>query len=68
MGTITTVQASDATGGSTWTLTLTRIEGSSSYGAYTVIFNQNGYDTNSTINSIPDINPLGSAVTSASSS
>jgi hypothetical protein len=41
-------------------LTLTRVGASSGYGAYTVVFTQDGYDsTNSTINAIPDINPLG---------
>ena len=44
-----------------WTLTLTRVGASSGYGAYTVIFTQDGYDsTSSTIQAIPDINPLGS--------
>jgi prepilin-type N-terminal cleavage/methylation domain-containing protein len=44
-----------------WTLTLTRLGASSGYGAYTVIFTHDGYDaTNSTIQAIPDINPLGS--------
>ena len=43
-----------------WTLTLTRVGASSGYGAYTVVFTNDGYDsTNSTINAIPDINPLG---------
>jgi prepilin-type N-terminal cleavage/methylation domain-containing protein len=59
---------SDNAGNPTWTMTLTRIAGSSSYGAYTVVFSQDGYSTSSGINAIPDINPLGSAVTSASSS
>ena len=59
-------QTADSTGNPSWTMTLTRIEGSSSYGAYTVIFNQDGYSTSSGINTIPDINPLGSAVTSSS--
>lgn len=46
----------------TWSLTLTRIAASSSYGAYTVTFNQNGYDaTNSTITATAceGINPMG---------
>ena len=44
-----------------WTLTLTRVGASSGYGAYTVIFTQDGYDSaNSSIQSLPDINPLGS--------
>ena len=43
-----------------WTLTLTRVGASGGYGAYTVVFTQDGYDTtNSTIQAIPDINPLG---------
>ncbi len=46
-----TITASNATAGSpTWSGTLTRIAGSSSYGAYTVAWNQDGFDaTNSTI-------------------
>ncbi len=45
-----------------WTLTLTRIGSSAGYGAYTVIFTENGFDTiNSTIAQPPasiDINPI----------
>ena len=44
-----------------WTLTLTRQGASSGYGAYTVTFTEDGYDSlNSTINALPDINPMGS--------
>ena len=44
-----------------WTLTLTRQGASAGYGAYTVTFTEEGYDTvNSTINGMPDINPMGS--------
>ena len=44
-----------------WTITLTREGASSGYGAYTVTFTQDGYDTaNSTIEGLPDINPMGS--------
>ena len=44
-----------------WTLTLTRDGASSGYGAYTVTFSQDGYDTvGSTIETLPDINPMGS--------
>ena len=44
-----------------WTLTLTRDGASSGYGAYTVIFSEQGYDTLlSTIQTLPDINPVGS--------
>jgi prepilin-type N-terminal cleavage/methylation domain-containing protein len=65
IGTMTATQASDGT--SNWKLTMTRISGSSSYGAYTVCFTQEGYSSaDSTINTITDINPLGSAVTSGS--
>jgi prepilin-type N-terminal cleavage/methylation domain-containing protein len=43
-----------------WTLTLTRQGASAGYGAYTVTFTQNGYDSvNSTIETLPDINPSG---------
>ena len=44
-----------------WTLTLTRQGASSGYGAYTVVFTQDGYDpAASTIAGLPDINPMGS--------
>jgi prepilin-type N-terminal cleavage/methylation domain-containing protein len=43
-----------------WTLTLTRTGAASGYGAYTVIFNESGFDaTNSGIQALPDINPMG---------
>ena len=43
-----------------WTLTLTRTGTSAGYGAYTVTFTENGFDTtNSTIATLPDINPMG---------
>ena len=43
-----------------WSLTLTRQGASSGYGDYTVTFTQNGYDeVNSTIEGLPDINPMG---------
>ena len=42
-----------------WTLTLAREGASAGYGAYTVTFTQDGYDTaNSTIETLPDINPM----------
>lgn len=41
-----------------WTLTLTRAGAAGGYGAYTVIYSQDGYDTSSTIHALP-INPLG---------
>lgn len=44
----------------TWTLTLARQGASSGYGAYTVTFTENGYDSaNSLIETLPDINPQG---------
>jgi len=43
-----------------WSLTLTRSGSSSGYGAYTVIFTDGGFDsTNSGIQALPDINPMG---------
>jgi prepilin-type N-terminal cleavage/methylation domain-containing protein len=43
-----------------WTLTLTRLGASAGFGAYTVVFTQDGYDSvNSTIQAAPDINPMG---------
>jgi type IV pilus assembly protein PilA len=52
-----------------WTLTLTRTGAASGYGAYTVVFTEEGYDaTNSTINALPDVNPMGSEVTGNSGS
>src|SRR5712692_10452534 len=43
-----------------WTLTLTRTGSSAGYGNYTVIFTQDGYDsTNSGIQALTDINPMG---------
>ena len=45
-----------------WTLDLTRQGASAGYGAYTVVFTQEGYDTvTSTIQALPDINPMGSS-------
>jgi prepilin-type N-terminal cleavage/methylation domain-containing protein len=45
-----------------WTLTLTRVGASSGYGPYTVVFTQDGYDAkNSTIDGLPDINPMGTS-------
>lgn len=50
-----------------WSLTLTRTGSSSGYGAYTVIFTDQGFDsTNSTIPS--GINPMSTTNTSSSSS
>ena len=58
----------DATLESSWTLTLTRLAGSGGYGQYTVVFGQDGYNpTTSTIESFPDINPLGTAPSSSGS-
>ncbi len=43
-----------------WTCTLSRAGAASGYGAYTVTFTQDGYDAvNSTISTLPDINPMG---------
>jgi type IV pilus assembly protein PilA len=49
-----------------WTLTLTRVGASSGYGAYTVTFTDQGFDTtNSTIATMADINPMGSDASTA---
>jgi prepilin-type N-terminal cleavage/methylation domain-containing protein len=43
-----------------WTQTLTRAGASAGYGAYTVTFTEDGYDSaNSTIADLADINPMG---------
>ena len=43
-----------------WTLALTRSGASAGYGAYTVVWNEEGFDTiASTIVAIPAINPMG---------
>jgi prepilin-type N-terminal cleavage/methylation domain-containing protein len=45
-----------------WTLTLTREGAAAGYGAYTVTFTEEGYDAvASTIEGLPDINPMGSS-------
>jgi len=58
--TVGTVEAgSTASLEDSWTLTLTRTGASAGYGAYTVTFTEEGYDSaNSTINAKPDINPM----------
>jgi prepilin-type N-terminal cleavage/methylation domain-containing protein len=62
-GAITAAQ--DATGNPTWSYTLTRDVTSSSYGAYTVTFTSNGFDsTNSTIPTT--ISPMGTTGTTSS--
>lgn len=44
-----------------WSLALTREGASAGYGPYTVTFTEQGYDSvNSTIDLLPQINPLGS--------
>lgn len=43
-----------------WTLSLTRQGAAAGYGAYTVTFTEEGYDSvNSTIEGLPEINPMG---------
>jgi len=42
-------QGTDTTGSSSWVGTLARAATSSSYGAYTIVWNQNGFDNSSTI-------------------
>ena len=49
-----------------WTLTLTRQGASSGYGAYTVVFTEEGYDSvASSIEGLPDINPMGTSAAPA---
>lgn len=63
-----TVTAGDASTLPSWSLQLTRDAGSSSKGAYTVTFNQSGFDTtsgNSSIISNPEINPMGTTGSSS---
>jgi type IV pilus assembly protein PilA len=49
-----------------WSLTMTRTGPSAGYGAYTVTFTEEGFDTtNSTINTLPDINPIATNTTSS---
>jgi prepilin-type N-terminal cleavage/methylation domain-containing protein len=60
--TLGTIAAGDTTSlEDSWTMTLTRQGASAGYGAYTVTFTHDGYDSvNSTIEGLPDINPMGS--------
>ncbi len=57
--TVGTVGPGTGTQDNSWSLTLTRTGASSGYGAYTVIFTDQGYSTSSTIDAIPAINPMG---------
>ena len=41
-----------------WELILTRSGATSTYGNYTVIFDESGYDVSSGINAFPEINPM----------
>jgi len=46
---------------SSWSLTLTRQGASAGYGAYTIVFTEQGYDADgSTIDDLPQINPISS--------
>jgi type IV pilus assembly protein PilA len=42
-----------------WSLTLTRLAGASGYGAYTVTYNQGGFDNTSNSNIPMAVNPMG---------
>lgn len=60
LGAVTAVQAAGGT--PTWTMTMTRVVSTSSYGAYEVTFTNDGWDPVSgllNIATIPDINPMG---------
>lgn len=55
--TVPTAISADET---TWSLQLTRAGASAGYGAYTVSFNEDGYDTDTSASSIPAaVNPRG---------
>jgi prepilin-type N-terminal cleavage/methylation domain-containing protein len=58
-----TITAGIVAGGApSWTMTLTRIATTSSYGGYTVVYTEAGYDgTTSTIKDFAAINPLGAS-------
>ena len=60
--TVGTMSVDNSTPGSpTWVLSLSRIAASSSYGSYSVVFTNEGYDsTSSTISTYSEINPMGS--------
>ena len=62
----TTVITSNGTGVPKWKLTLTRNSTTSSYGAYTVCFTQNGFAAESTIltSQASDISPLDAGASS----
>jgi len=54
---------------SSWSLTLSRIGASAGYGAYTVTFTELGYDgDNSTLQDLPQINPIASQASAAPAS
>jgi type II secretory pathway pseudopilin PulG len=45
-----------------WSLTLTRTGASAGYGPYTIVFTQDGFDeVASTLDALPDIDPLGTS-------
>jgi prepilin-type N-terminal cleavage/methylation domain-containing protein len=71
-GAVSSTTAMDSTGSEggvpSWKLTLIRDSSTSSYGQYTVVFTQNGFDGNSTIlsSTCRDISPLDSGYSSGS--
>lgn len=64
--TATVITTSGTTGAPAWSLTLMRDADTSSYGAYTVIFTQNGFDGSSSIlgTDTIDISPLSTGYSS----
>ena len=54
------VAAQNSSGAPTWTMSCTRIAATSSYGAYTVAWSDQGFDSssNSTITTFPQICPV----------
>ena len=53
-----TVEALSGVTEEAWSLTLTRLGAAAGYGAYTVIYTQEGYSTTSGIETISAINPM----------
>ena len=58
-----TADGGTATIQNSWSMTLTRGTPNGGYGNYTVVFTQQGYDSSSTIEAIPAINPMAGSTT-----
>jgi prepilin-type N-terminal cleavage/methylation domain-containing protein len=58
-----TVGAGAGTQQNSWSLTMTRQGASAGYGAYTVVFTDQGYSSTSTI--LPEVSPMGTTIASS---